>query len=63
VAESREPDTAYEVVCPHCSKQFEATLLSGDSDRHQGFKCPHCRLFVAYARVEEQDKVEPRPSG
>jgi hypothetical protein len=28
--------------------------MSGGSDRHQGFKCPHCRLFVAYARVEEQ---------
>jgi transposase-like protein len=42
------------VVCPHCSKEFEAELLSGGSDRHQGFKCPHCRLFVAYARVEEQ---------
>lgn len=50
----------YEVVCPHCNKQFEAQLLSGGSDRHQGFKCPHCRLFIAYARAEEQDRVEPQ---
>jgi tRNA(Ile2) C34 agmatinyltransferase TiaS len=48
------------VVCPHCNKQFEAQLLSGGSDRHQGFKCPHCRLFIAYARAEEQDRVEPQ---
>lgn len=53
-------DSSYEVVCPHCNKQFEATLLSGGSDRYQGFKCPHCRLFVAYARAEEQDRVEPQ---
>ena len=48
------------IVCPHCHKSFEAELLSGDSDRHQGFKCPHCRLFVAYGRTEEQDPVEPQ---
>jgi phage FluMu protein Com len=48
-------------VCPHCNKRFEANLLSGGSDRYQGFKCPHCRLFVAYARAEEQDRVEPQP--
>jgi transposase-like protein len=42
------------IVCPHCDKEFEAELLSGGSERHKGFKCPHCRLFVAYARVEEQ---------
>jgi transposase-like protein len=46
------------VVCPHCNKEFEAELLTGGSDRHQGFKCPHCRLFVAYSRVEEQGEHE-----
>ena len=46
---------AHTVVCPHCGKEFEAELLQGDSDRHLGFKCPHCRLFVAYSRVEDQD--------
>jgi transposase-like protein len=49
----------YELVCPHCGKSFEAELLTGGSDRHAGFKCPHCRLFVAYDRAsvdsEEQE--------
>jgi hypothetical protein len=62
MGQSHEADTAYEVVCPHCNKQFEAPLLSGDSDRHQGFKCPHCRLFVDFARAEEQDRIEPQSS-
>ena len=62
MGQPREAHTAYEVVCPHCNKQFEATLLSGDSDRHQGFKCPHCRLFVDFARAEEQDRIEPQSS-
>ena len=52
-------DESYEVVCPHCGKTFESELLSGSSERHQGFKCPHCRLFVAYERADEQDLVEP----
>jgi DNA-directed RNA polymerase subunit RPC12/RpoP len=44
---------AHAIVCPHCGKEFEAELLTGVSDRHQGFKCPHCRLFIAYSRVED----------
>jgi DNA-directed RNA polymerase subunit RPC12/RpoP len=52
--------TSFEVVCPHCGKTFEGELLSGSADRYQGFKCPHCRLFVAYDRADEQDLVEPR---
>lgn len=47
------------MVCPHCQKTFEAELLTGGSDRHEGFKCPHCKLFVAYERADEQDRVEP----
>jgi transposase-like protein len=60
MARNQKTETPHEVVCPHCHKSFEAELLSGDSDRHQGFKCPHCRLFVAYGRTEEQDPVEPQ---
>ena len=54
------PDTgeAFTVDCPHCGKSFDAPLL-GESERNLGFKCPHCRLFVAYRAVEEQDRVEP----
>lgn len=55
MAQRPEAESAYEVVCPHCNKPFEASLLSGDSERHQGFKCPHCRLFVAFGRAEEQE--------
>jgi DNA-directed RNA polymerase subunit RPC12/RpoP len=52
--------TTYEVDCPHCGKTFTGELISGATDRHQGFKCPHCRLFVAFARADEQDRVEPQ---
>jgi phage FluMu protein Com len=58
MAQRPEAETAYEVVCPHCNKAFEAPLLSGDSERHQGFKCPHCRLFVAFGRAEEQEQQD-----
>ena len=43
-----------EVVCPHCKKPFQAELL-GDSNQRQGFKCPHCRLFVPYERAETEE--------
>ena len=36
-----------------------ASLLGGASERNLGFKCPHCRLFVAYKPADEQDRVEP----
>ena len=49
----------YDVTCPHCSKPFTATRLSGAAARHQGFKCPHCRLFVALDRAELQ---QPEPA-
>lgn len=52
-------ESSFEVVCPHCKKTFEAELLTGGSNRHQGFKCPHCKLFVAYERADDQDLVEP----
>jgi tRNA(Ile2) C34 agmatinyltransferase TiaS len=40
----------HEIVCPHCKKRFEGNLLS-EGTRHEGFKCPHCRLFVPVERA------------
>ena len=42
----------YQVVCPHCGKSFEAELNSCSAARYQGFKCPQCKLFVSYERVD-----------
>jgi transposase-like protein len=55
------PDGRYDVVCPHCHKPFSAEVLTGSTERHFGFKCPHCRLFVPYERAEERGQVEPAP--
>jgi transposase-like protein len=44
---------AHTVECPHCHKTFEAESVQGRG-RIQGFKCPHCRLFVPLDRVAEQ---------
>ena len=45
----------YEVVCPHCSKKFEAELLvAASAPGPRGFKCPHCRLFVPFDRASTQ---------
>jgi transposase-like protein len=46
---------AFEIVCPHCKKPFQGELLARGS-RHQGFKCPHCRLFVPYERVDAEEQ-------
>ena len=46
----------YEVRCPHCGKAFAAELLNGGGNR-QGFKCPHCKLFVAYERVAAEGRL------
>jgi hypothetical protein len=53
-----DQESTYEVVCPHCGKPFEAQPLTGGAERYQGFKCPHCRLFVAYDRAEELEQVD-----
>ena len=42
------------IVCPHCKKPFEGDLLA-EGTRHQGFKCPHCRLFVPIERAASDD--------
>jgi DNA-directed RNA polymerase subunit RPC12/RpoP len=47
-----------EVVCPHCKKTFTAELMAGQTERHRGFKCPHCKLFVPLDRSGAP--VEPR---
>ena len=44
-------DISYEVVCPHCKKTFKAELIAGQTERHRGFKCPHCKLFVPATRA------------
>ena len=41
----------HEIVCPHCKKTFTAELMAGETERHRGFKCPHCKLFVPAARA------------
>jgi DNA-directed RNA polymerase subunit RPC12/RpoP len=38
------------VLCPHCKKPFGGELLA-EGSRHEGFKCPHCRLFVPVERA------------
>ncbi len=58
MAHPPDTDGRYEVVCPHCKKSFEAYLLGGAAARQKGFKCPHCRLFVAYGRADEQEPAE-----
>jgi DNA-directed RNA polymerase subunit RPC12/RpoP len=50
------PDrTSHSLVCPHCKKSFEAPMIEGGVDRYRGFKCPHCRLFVAADRVPDRN--------
>jgi DNA-directed RNA polymerase subunit RPC12/RpoP len=39
-----------EIVCPHCKKTFVGELLA-EGSRREGFKCPHCRLFVPAERA------------
>jgi hypothetical protein len=58
----------YAVTCPHCQRDFEAELLRGSAGRQQGFKCPHCRLFVPLDRAEadegeRESMPAPAPSG
>jgi len=50
---------SYDVVCPHCKKSFSSEPLGGKDERHRGFKCPHCRLYVPYERASEQDLDAP----
>jgi hypothetical protein len=58
MAASPESGTTYDVTCPHCGKPFSAEPMVGAAPRYHGFKCPHCRLFVALDRVEELRRAE-----
>jgi transposase-like protein len=58
MADRPDPDAAYEITCPHCGEHFVAEPMVGSAARYQGFKCPHCRLFVPYERAENRDLVE-----
>jgi DNA-directed RNA polymerase subunit RPC12/RpoP len=46
-----------EIVCPHCKKPFSGELLA-EGSRHEGFKCPHCRLFVPVERASENGDTD-----
>jgi DNA-directed RNA polymerase subunit RPC12/RpoP len=53
---SKSPGSdSYDVVCPHCKKQFRGELIGEEGNPRRGFKCPHCRLFVPYERAETED--------
>ena len=57
-----QPTTTYSLLCPHCQRRFVAELIEGPSERHRGFKCPHCKLFVPLERAEDAELVAPAPS-
>jgi transposase-like protein len=54
MAEVPSQTDAHEVVCPHCKKTFTAELIAGQTERHRGFKCPHCKLFVSLERADRE---------
>jgi hypothetical protein len=60
MSDSPASETVYDVVCPHCKKPFEGRLLSGSAARYHGFKCPHCKLFVPFARATERHELIER---
>ena len=55
MADDSPQATVYDVTCPHCGKSFREELLTGPAARYNGFKCPHCRLFVPFERVEAEE--------
>jgi hypothetical protein len=52
VPDTLEPQNGHEVTCPHCKRAFTPKPLRDPSGRATGYKCPHCRLFVAADRAE-----------
>jgi DNA-directed RNA polymerase subunit RPC12/RpoP len=52
VAEAQLDTAGQGIVCPHCGWPFEPEEPIGVGDERQGYKCPHCRLFVALERAE-----------
>ena len=59
MSESPAETGSYEVTCPHCNRTFEAELMQGSAARYNGFKCPHCKLFVPVDRVEDEATKTP----
>jgi phage FluMu protein Com len=53
VADATPKEELFDVECPHCRRPFRGKLLAARSARHAGFKCPHCKLFVAFERTAE----------
>ena len=51
MSEVPAPEMPVELVCPHCKKTFTPELIAGDTERHRGYKCPHCKLFVPADRA------------
>ena len=49
---SEQAGEEQEIVCPHCKKAFAGELLA-EGSRHEGFKCPHCRLLVPAERAND----------
>jgi hypothetical protein len=58
MADAAPEEREFDVECPHCHKFFRADLMLGGAARHTGFKCPHCKLFVAYERAAEQGRTD-----
>lgn len=48
----------YDVTCPHCKKPFTRELIPGAAARYEGFKCPHCRLFVPFQRTVHAPSIK-----
>jgi tRNA(Ile2) C34 agmatinyltransferase TiaS len=57
VSRTADQSRRYEVECPHCHKSFTSEPLAGPTERHAGFKCPHCRLFVPFERVSGAERA------
>jgi phage FluMu protein Com len=54
-----EHGSSTQISCPHCHKTFRPRLLAGGSERHRGYKCPHCKLFVPEGRAESRAEDAP----
>ena len=50
---AQDTSTTTEITCPHCHQTFTGRLIAGGVERHRGYKCPHCKLFVPESRAED----------
>ncbi len=44
----RTPET---VDCLHCKKSFSTDVVAPNT-RHEGYKCPHCKLYMPVGRTD-----------